>query len=101
MVGKISLSTLSVWASLIDLEKTCATVNRGFHIEGLSFRNLQKTSGTMKPRRSKRASGSGRTIGQVLEGELSSEENERENAASVLGRAAWVEEVQPQWGERP
>lgn len=42
MLGKIPLSTLSARAPLIDLEKTCATVNCGSQIEGLSFRNLKK-----------------------------------------------------------
>lgn len=101
MLGKIPLSTLSARAPLIDLEKTCATVNCGSQIEGLSFRNLKKKregGRTMKPRRSRRASGGGQTIGQVLEGELSSEE--WENAASARGRPAWAEEVQPTRGGR-
>lgn len=42
MLGEIPLSTLSAQAPLIDLEKTCATVNCGSQIEGLSFRKLQK-----------------------------------------------------------
>lgn len=53
----------------------------------------------MKPRRGRRASGGGQTIGQVLEGELSSEE--WENAASAPDRPAWAEEVPPTRGEGP
>jgi len=47
----------------------------------------------MKPRRSRRASGGGQTIGRVLEGELSSEE--WENVAWARGRAAWAGEAWP------
>lgn len=50
----------------------------------------------MKPRRSRRASGGGQTIGQGLVGELSSED--RENAASARGGPVWAEEVQPTRG---
>lgn len=50
----------------------------------------------MKPRRSRRASGGGQTIGQGLVGELSSED--WENAASARGRPVWAEEVQPTRG---
>lgn len=45
----------------------------------------------MKPRRSRRASVGGQTIGQVLEGELSSKE--WENTAPARGRPAWAGEV--------
>lgn len=99
MLGKIPLSTLSARAPLCDSEKTCATVNCGSQIERLSFINLQKKKGTMKPRRSRRASGGGQTIGQALVGELSSED--WENAASARGRPVWAEEVQPTRGEGP
>lgn len=51
----------------------------------------------MKPSRGRRASVSGQTIGQVLEGELRSE---WENAALARGRPAWAEEVRPTRGGR-
>lgn len=98
MLGKIPLSTLSARTPLIDLEKTCATVSCGSQIEGLSLRNLKKMKGrTMKPRRSRRASVGGQTIGQVLESELRSE---WENTALARGRSAWAEEVR-HGGEGP
>lgn len=51
----------------------------------------------MKPRRSRRASVGGQTIGLVLEGELRSE---WENDALARGRPAWAEEVRPTQGGR-